>query len=191
MMPLMSFMSNVKVNWDFSLIDDLKKNLEKTKTIPKSKSHQTIPFLRQTNSHFSQPILQNLLKIKQGNDCIDNILQNSSMLFDYFNIIISKSGKLSSLPLLFNGYMPTWSLLPDFVYDLNQALTLSDEKECFKSISEALANLFAFECNTDNVYILKNILKSMRTNFKPCQDLDKNIRLIACTEKLYRVFERC
>ena len=83
MMPLMSFMSNVKINWDFSLIDDLKKNLAKTTFIPKSKSAQSLPFLRATTSHFSKPILQNLLKIKQF---VVELQENNDPTTDFFRL---------------------------------------------------------------------------------------------------------
>ncbi|XP_019199649.1 PREDICTED: DNA mismatch repair protein MLH1 isoform X2 [Ipomoea nil] len=69
--------------------------------------------------------------------------QKAEMLEEYFSIYIDSNGNLSRLPVILDQYTPDMDHVPEFVLCLGNDIDWEDEKNCFQSISAALANFYA------------------------------------------------
>lgn len=118
MMPLMSFLCSVKLQWDFSLVQKLKKKKQEIKLIKNHKPFPNQPFLRKTPEHFSTEILENLLKIKQY---VYDLEDENDPTNDFLKLalasILIPCSRLTRSPSL--GYPPKEKLLePDLPFEL-------------------------------------------------------------------------
>ena len=103
---------------------------------------------------FEQPIsIRNFAQIHMAHKDEDNfmykvesqmnkLIEMSAMMDDYFSVGISSSGQLTAMPEVLEGYMPSWSGLPEFVYDLLFNVNWTEESECFESLARALGKLY-------------------------------------------------
>ncbi|GAB4861470.1 DNA mismatch repair protein [Ancistrocladus abbreviatus] len=69
--------------------------------------------------------------------------EKAEMLGEYFCIHIDPQGNLSRLPVVLDQYTPDMDRVPEFVLCLGNDVDWEDEKNCFQSISAALANFYA------------------------------------------------
>ncbi|CAH9082459.1 unnamed protein product [Cuscuta epithymum] len=83
------------------------------------------------------------LKEKIADMNIDLLEQKSELLDEYFSIHIDSNGNLSRLPVILDQYTPDMDRVPEFVLCLGNDIHWEDEKDCFQSISAALANFYA------------------------------------------------
>ncbi|KAL2924935.1 DNA mismatch repair protein MLH1 [Bienertia sinuspersici] len=67
----------------------------------------------------------------------------AEMLEEYFCIYIDPQGNLSRLPVILDQYTPDMDRVPEFVLCLGNDIDWEDEKNCFQTISAALANFYA------------------------------------------------
>ncbi|PSC68750.1 DNA mismatch repair MLH1 [Micractinium conductrix] len=71
--------------------------------------------------------------------------QKASMLDEYLGIQVDADGCLASLPQLIEDYVPDLDRLPAFALALGQNVKWTDEKACFRSLAQALAELYSFQ----------------------------------------------
>ena len=100
-------------------------------------------------ANFPQYRIQSAISI---NDALSTITSNDSLgpmiesksplLLDYFSISVHGS-TLYSLPIIINGYQPTFSTIPLFLYQLATKVNWEEEEECFDGIIDALSSLFS------------------------------------------------
>ncbi|KAI6274040.1 hypothetical protein MCOR27_007581 [Pyricularia oryzae] len=68
------------------------------------------------------------------------------MLLEYFNLEVTPTGELVSIPLLVKGYTPPIVKLPQFLFRLGpHNVDWTDEKACFESILRELASFYVPE----------------------------------------------
>ena len=133
------------------------------------------------------------------------LLDFASMLEDYFSITIIKNDQneiiLKALPILISSYEPYYGYLPLFFYNLITNVNFQDEKECLQGITRELACFYAYIPTTEVEEEKEKWKDSVQTLLFPAlkRQLIVNdglwsngsIQLIATTDRLYRVFERC
>ena len=95
---------------------------------------------------FNPPIpIEETLQIITNED-VEEIMKQlearAPLLLDYFSISIHES-KLYSLPLVMNGYVPSFAALPLFLYQLSTNVNWDDEEECYTGILDALSSLYS------------------------------------------------
>ncbi|KAL2653676.1 hypothetical protein R1flu_021804 [Riccia fluitans] len=66
----------------------------------------------------------------------------AEMIKEYFSIQIDDQGNIRSLPVILDQYYPDMERLPSFVLNLGNNVDWETEKECFESVSAALAELY-------------------------------------------------
>ena len=85
---------------------------------------------------------------------MNKLLSMADMMNDYFSVTITPSGHLTALPELLDGYVPAWSGLPEFAYDLLFNVDWTDEAECFDSFGRSLAKFYMAtedSCKTESI----------------------------------------
>lgn len=70
------------------------------------------------------------------------LISRSEMVNDYFSLGIVAPGILESVPELLEDYIPDWSRLPEFCYDLLFNVDWDSEDICFDSFGRSLAKLY-------------------------------------------------
>lgn len=139
------------------------------------------------------------------------LLSFGPMLEEYFSITLSSEGELLTLPQLIPQYIPPMEDLPAFILGLCTQIDWTDEQLCFAGIAEQLGCFYklkdksSFELQ-ENPHLLdrkdrsslawvieNSIFPAIRTDLTPTKALgaDGSVIMVACVEKLYRVFERC
>ena len=73
------------------------------------------------------------------------LVEKREMLSEYFNMEISETGQLQSIPLLIRGYMPSLAKLPRFLMRLGPCVNWDREKECFETFLTELASFYTPE----------------------------------------------
>ncbi|KAL3158286.1 DNA mismatch repair protein [Trebouxia sp. C0009 RCD-2024] len=74
---------------------------------------------------------------------IQQLLQDkAALLQECFAIEITSEGLLTGLPQLIEGYCPDLNRLPQFVLQLARDVDWENEKECFRGLAQALAQLY-------------------------------------------------
>lgn len=73
------------------------------------------------------------------------LIAKREMIFDYFNIGVSKRGQLECIPLLVKGYMPSLAKLPRFLMRLGPCVNWTKERECFDTLLTELASFYTPE----------------------------------------------
>lgn len=141
---------------------------------------------------------------KETVDSLRNLRQFQSMFEDYFSIrFVEEDGKLflRSLPLLLHDYQPYYGYLPCFLYRLATAVDYSDEDRCLEGIAREVARFYSFlpeETQAVESEEWENVVQCvLYPNLKKLLLLSDRlwtngtIQVIATTDRLYRVFERC
>lgn len=75
----------------------------------------------------------------------NQLIERREMLEEYFTFSVSEDGKLNTIPLLLKGYMPSLAKLPRFLMRLGPYVNWDDEKECFNTFLEELAQYYVPE----------------------------------------------
>ncbi|KAL4222892.1 DNA mismatch repair protein [Mactra antiquata] len=135
----------------------------------------------------------------------------SEMLQDYFSMEIDQEGKLHTLPLVLDDYIPDLDRLPMFILRLATEVNWDDEKECFKSFAKEICCFYSMkksifllsDADTTKVetkdklswkWTVEHILfPAFRNLFYPPKHMaeDSSVLQIANLPDLYKVFERC
>ncbi|KAJ2607916.1 DNA mismatch repair protein [Coemansia sp. RSA 1365] len=141
---------------------------------------------------------------KAADDVLRRLSDNREMLAEYYNITISDTGTIDSLPMIVRDYSPDYDKLPLFLYNAANTVNWDDEQQFFKSFTNVLATLYVLEPplsddpqNTKDDYRLvveHRILPSMKGSsfWAPESILVENalVQLVDLPD-LYRIFERC
>ncbi|KAF2423604.1 DNA mismatch repair protein mutL [Tothia fuscella] len=146
-------------------------------------------------------------------DVYNQLVDRRDLLSEYFSFEISEDGKVSSVPLLIKGYMPSMAKLPRFLLRLGPHVNWNEEKPCFETFLRELANFYVPEALPiasgvlDNptaeddetagrrkhlARVIENILfPAFKARLVATKDLLKGVVEVANLKGLYRVFERC
>lgn len=73
------------------------------------------------------------------------LIEKREMLSEYFNVRVSETGQLQSIPLLIRGYVPSLAKLPRFLMRLGPCVNWDREKECFETFLTELASFYTPE----------------------------------------------
>ncbi|KAJ3338697.1 DNA mismatch repair protein [Gonapodya sp. JEL0774] len=156
-------------------------------------------------------------KTEIATEIVDLLVDRRDMLEEYFSLHIDMEGNLQSLPLVLKGFTPVMEKLPTFFLRLGTEVHWDTEKECFQTIAEELANLYALEppelyhcvgveadedngesntVNVERAYFrtVEHVLfPALRTCLVAPKDWAKGgeILEIANLPDLYKCFERC
>ena len=155
-----------------------------------------------------------------GNTVLAQLLSRKEMLKEYFSIDISEEGRLTTIPLLLKGYMPSLTKLPRFLLRLGPFVDWTDERKCFESFLRELASFYVPEKlppkareyasaglgakveaqyeemmekrSAEMVRVLEHVLfPAFRSRIVATSALLKGTVEVANLKGLYRVFERC
>ena len=165
------------------------------------------------------------------------LLRHAKMLKEYFGIAIEKKKTtskeekakedhdnadvvvISALPEILDGHSPDVSRLPEFLKSLREKVDWSNEKRCFVTIAECLAEFYGVlddeddeddetgkevkdnnnknddDKNDESTWQTKHIVFPALSSsaFAPPARFAKDgtVVEVACLEQLYKVFERC
>lgn len=147
------------------------------------------------------------------------LVDRRAMLFEYFQMEISESGDLISLPILVEGYAPSSHKLPDFLMRLGPHVNWREEKACFHTFLKELATFYTpprilrvtqqnkeVEVNSPDgggaqdlissedemAHVLEHVLfPALKTRLIATKGLLKGVIEVANLKGLYRIFERC
>ncbi|KAJ3452998.1 DNA mismatch repair protein mlh1 [Anaeramoeba flamelloides] len=129
------------------------------------------------------------------------LISKRRLLLDYFTIGITQDGKLDSLPIITNGYIPDFYYLPIFLFKLVLNVNWKKEFNCLRGIAKELSEFYSirpiYGKNLDletQKYIQNFLFPEMkRKKFFAPKSFIKNNSIIEITklEKLYKIFERC
>ena len=148
--------------------------------------------------------LQELLDIHLNNIVNDNLeddniviksvgvlIENRSMLKEYFSIIIQEDDTMAGLPNIIDGYFLETSKLPEFVYQMVNHVNWKEEKACFKEISYILAELYSISSEYEIESRTRIVGDALMYLKAPSDWVDTEIRQLAELNDLYKIFERC
>lgn len=133
---------------------------------------------------------------------VDNIvailLSKSEILKEYFNITITASCELTTIPHILKNHEPDLSLLATLLYDIAMNTDWTDEQQCLErfcdyvdfycSILKWIAKFYSNGCD-----VLDVPFEAMKQHLYPSKELNN----VECTKQiadlpdLYKVFERC
>lgn len=145
------------------------------------------------------------------------LVERREMLIEYFQLEISESGELLSLPLLLKGYTPSLIKLPQFLMRLGPCVNWMEEKACFHTFLRELAAYYTPQrlpksiekegqleledqagassktsSHNEMAAVLEHILfPAFKARLIATRDLLKGVIEVADLKGLYRVFERC
>ncbi|KAL9585078.1 MAG: hypothetical protein Q9212_001742 [Teloschistes hypoglaucus] len=146
------------------------------------------------------------------------LIERREMLIEYFQLDVSPSGELNSLPLLVKGYIPRLVKLPQFLMRLGPCVNWTEEKACFHTFLKELASFYtpgklpkasedqarsggdgdeegssADTVNHDEMaFVLEHVLfPAFRARLIATRGLLKGMTEVADLKGLYKVFERC
>ena len=138
----------------------------------------------------------------------------AEMLLEYLSVEIF-DGQLCALPQLVDGYVPPLNGLPAFVRRLVHEVDWTAEQPCFDGLAKQLATLYRVDEVGDTTEpaaldvvdadgpteeacsaawaIQHMLLPAMRRSYEPPTVHATNgaVVQVACTEQLYKIFERC
>ena len=150
--------------------------------------------------------LLSAVEAKRGETCSMTMLKEfAPMLKDYFSIGIEQNEKgnwvLQSLPLLISDYEPFYGYLPLFLFNLCTQVHYPKEKQCLDEIARELARFYSFipickerEEKEEWESLIQSVLYPQAKKQMIVSDRlwsSGAIQLLASTDRLYRVFERC
>lgn len=143
---------------------------------------------------------------KMGETCsLSKLKEFAPMLKDYFSIDIEQDEKgawvLRALPLLISDYEPFYGYLPLFLFNLCTQVHYTNEKQCLDEIARELARFYSFipvckerEEKEEWESVVQSVLYPQAKKQMIISDRlwsSGAIQLLASTDRLYRVFERC
>ena len=77
----------------------------------------------------------NILSNEKSTKLLKKLKKSGAMLEDYFSIRIGENGYLESMPVILDGWRPTFNLIYNFLGDLAD-VDWSSEKQCLEGISK-------------------------------------------------------
>ncbi|KAL8695549.1 MAG: hypothetical protein Q9224_003366 [Gallowayella concinna] len=145
------------------------------------------------------------------------LVSQRAMLIEYFQMEVSESGELVSIPLLTKGYTPSLVKLPRFLMRLGPCVNWIEEKACFHTFLIELAAFYTpqqllkssdkdTEAETgpgtglldskisqdEMAQVLEHILfPAFKARLIATQGMLKGVVEVADVKGLYKVFERC
>ncbi|KAL8738160.1 MAG: hypothetical protein Q9181_001018 [Wetmoreana brouardii] len=144
------------------------------------------------------------------------LVERREMLVEYFQMEVSESGELISLPLLVKGYSPSLVKLPQFLMRLGPCVDWTEEKACFHTFLKELAAFYTPQqlpkrveedgsagsgerdrannpsSHDEMASVLEHVLfPAFKARLIATRDLLKGVIEVANLKGLYRVFERC
>ncbi|KAL8827001.1 MAG: hypothetical protein Q9170_007190 [Blastenia crenularia] len=148
---------------------------------------------------------------------VSRLVERRAMLLEYFQMEVSESGELVSIPLLIKGYTPSMLKLPRFLMRLGPCVNWKEEKACFHTYLKELADFYTpqqilkwgeereggpKENEEDALnepkghdhmeHTLEHVLfPAIKAKFIATRGLLKGVVEVANLRGLYRVFERC
>ncbi|KAI4140155.1 MAG: hypothetical protein L6R39_005927 [Caloplaca ligustica] len=147
------------------------------------------------------------------------LIDRREMLLEYFQMEVSESGELMSIPILVKGYAPSMIKLPEFLMRLGPLVNWREEKACFHTFLKELAAFYTpqqlprgnqdskeAETGSPNgsggqnlmvsedemAHMLEHVLfPALKAGLIATRGLLKGVVEVANLKGLYRVFERC
>lgn len=142
------------------------------------------------------------------------LIARRAMLTEYFQMEVSESGELISIPLLLKGYTPSLVKLPRFLMRLGPCVNWTEEKACFQTFLKELAAFYTPqqipkkteedsraeaandsgmpESQEDMARVLEHILfPALKARLIATRGMLKGVVEVANLKGLYKVFERC
>jgi len=129
----------------------------------------------------------------------DLLVQQATMLDDYFSIQVDAEGRLLALPLLLDDFRPPIVALPLFLIRLATEVNWESERQCLHDISRELARFYSWTPPTDDAseadsfqleHALFPAIKEQLLPDKAAAE-DGTVLQVADLPDLYKVFERC
>ena len=142
------------------------------------------------------------------------LVDRRDMLLEYFQMEISESGELISIPLLLQGYTPSLVKLPYFLMRLGPYVNWKEEKACFHTFLVELASFYTpqqipkqiegevqreigqgngeVSSHEDMAQMLEHVLfPALKARLLATRGLLGGVVEVANLKGLYKVFERC
>lgn len=147
------------------------------------------------------------------------LIERREMLLEYFQMEVSESGELISIPILIKGYVPAMFKLATFLMRLGPCVNWTEEKACFHTFLRELAAFYTpqqlprakpdgeetetGEVQTDELrdqissademaHVLEHVLfPALKARLIATRGLLKGVIEVANLKGLYKVFERC
>ncbi|KAL8935284.1 MAG: hypothetical protein Q9216_005503 [Gyalolechia sp. 2 TL-2023] len=146
------------------------------------------------------------------------LVERREMLLEYFQMEISVSGELVSLPILIKDYMPSMLKLPRFLMRLGPCVDWTEEKACFHTFLKELADFYTpqkipkrtdeveeksevetktgdnalggISSHDDMAQVLEHVLfPTLKSKFIATRGLLKGVIEVGNLKGLYKVFE--
>lgn len=129
----------------------------------------------------------------------NQIIDNRSMLDDYFAIVVDGSGMLTGLPVIVDGYIPDMMKLPAFVKDLSDTVDWKTEIGALSSICKVIAKFYelSWSGGGDNEFRSFNktvefiIYPLIKKKLCPSAQQKSAFGYLSDVSTLYKVFHRC
>lgn len=126
------------------------------------------------------------------------LISKSQILEKFFNINISPSGDLLSLPIILEGHTPVMAHLPNYILNLALCVNWDNERECFDTFSKVTGKFYGKNGHKidekDWNWMVEHVLYAgLKQYLLPNQTLIDSgaITKVTSTQELYKVFERC
>ncbi|KAL8966422.1 MAG: hypothetical protein Q9197_005992 [Variospora fuerteventurae] len=147
------------------------------------------------------------------------LIERREMLLEYFQMEVSESGELISIPILIKGYVPAMFKVATFLMRLGPCVNWTEEKACFHTFLRELAAFYTpqqlprakrdgeetetGEVQTDELrdqissademaHVLEHVLfPALKARLLATRGLLKGVIEVANLKGLYKVFERC
>ncbi|KAL8936036.1 MAG: hypothetical protein Q9211_004387 [Gyalolechia sp. 1 TL-2023] len=148
------------------------------------------------------------------------LVERREMLLEYFQMEVSESGKLVSLPVLLKDYMPSMLKLPRFLMRLGPCVDWTEEKACFHTFLKELADFYTPQqmpkpteetergqpveteaendtlrgtsSHDDMAHALEHVLfPALKSKLIATRGLLNGVVEVGNLKGLYKVFERC
>lgn len=132
-------------------------------------------------------------------ELIQKTLSSKSQILEkFFNINVTPSGDLLSLPIIVEGHTPVLAYLPNYILNLALCVDWDNERQCFDTSSKVTGKFYGkiahkmdlTEWNWMVEHVLYAILKQFLMPNKVLIDSGAIIK-VTSTQELYKVFERC
>lgn len=126
------------------------------------------------------------------------LISKSQILEKFFNINVTESGDILSLPIILEGHAPIMAYLPNYILNLALCVDWENERPCFDTFSKITGKFYAKIAHTMDQkewnWLVEHVLYAGFKQFLlPNKELIDSgaILKITSTQELYQVFERC
>ncbi|KAL8731618.1 MAG: hypothetical protein Q9166_003306 [cf. Caloplaca sp. 2 TL-2023] len=145
------------------------------------------------------------------------LIARREMLIEYFQMEVSDTGELISIPLLIKGYTPSLVKLPRFLMRLGPCVNWTEEKACFHTFLKELAAFYTPQqllkvteeegqadpgrengalsspsSHDEMAQVMEHILfPAFKARLIATRGMLKGVVEVANLKGLYKVFERC